>query len=100
VDETLARPYIDRQVTLPMPAHNNGGLDTAAQRLIVVRLLEDHARPVSREELHTARPDIGADRLDAAVDSLAEAQVVQADGLQVSSTPALKRLDDLQLVAI
>jgi hypothetical protein len=83
-----------------MPAHNNGGLDTAAQRVIVVRLLEDHAQPVTREELHTARPDIGVDRLDAAVISLAEAEVVRADGEQIRSAPALKRLDDLQLVAI
>ncbi len=82
-----------------MPGHNNG-LDTAAERVVLLRLLEDHERPVMREELHTARPDIGADRLDAAVLSLAEAQVVRADGEQVSSAPALKRLDDLQLVAI
>jgi len=83
-----------------MPAHNIGGLDTAAQRVVVVRLLEDHAQPVTRKELHAARPDIGADRPDAAVISLAEAEVVQADGEQVSSAPALKRLDHLQLVAI
>jgi len=63
-------------------------------------LREDHERPVTREELHAARSDIGADRLDVAVISLAEAEVVLADGQQVSSAPALKRLDDLQLVAI
>ncbi len=83
-----------------MPAHNNGGLDTPAEYAVVVRLLEDQAEPVSRDELYSSRREIGVERLDAAITSLAEAEVVRTEGSQVRSAPALQRLDDLQLIAI
>jgi hypothetical protein len=83
-----------------MPAHNNDGLDAAAEYAVVIRLLEDHTRPVPRHELYAARADIGGERLDAAIVSLAEAQVVTTEGDSVRSAPALERLDDLRLIAI
>jgi len=83
-----------------MPAHNNDGLDVAAEYAVVIRLLEDHSQPVIRDELHATRADIGAERLDAAVLSLAEAQVLRTEGDSIRSAPALRRLDDLRLVAI
>jgi hypothetical protein len=83
-----------------MPAHNIGGLDAAAEYAVVLRLLEDHTEPVTRDELYRARTDIGPQRLDAAILSLAEAQVVKAEGDGVRSAPALQRLDELRLVAI
>jgi hypothetical protein len=83
-----------------MPVHNNGGLDSPAERAVVVRLLEDYEQPVTRDELYSTRADIGAERLDAAIISLTEAQVVRADGGSVRTAPALRRLDDLRLIAI
>ncbi len=84
-----------------MPAHNNGGLDAPAEYAVVIRLLEDHAQPVTRDELYAARSDIGTERLDAAITRLAEAQVVRAEGDDhIRSSPALSRLDNLQLIAI
>ncbi len=83
-----------------MPAHNNGGLDAAAEYAVVIRLLEDHTQPVTRYELYATRADIGAERLDAAILSLTEAQVVRTERDGVRSAPALQRLDDLRLVAI
>jgi hypothetical protein len=83
-----------------MPDHNNGGLDTPAERAVVVRLLEDHAEPVTRDELQATRTDIGVERLDAAIVSLSEAEVVRTEGDHVRSAPALRRLDDLRLIAI
>jgi len=83
-----------------MPAHNNGDLDFTAEHAVVIRLLEDHTQPVTRDELHATRPDIAAERLDAAILSLANAQVVRTEGDRVRSAPALQRLDDLRLVAI
>jgi hypothetical protein len=83
-----------------MPAHNNGGLDAAAEYAVVIRLLEDHTQPATRNELYKTRADIGAERLDAAILSLAEAQVVRTEGDGVRSAPALERLDELRLVAI
>ncbi len=83
-----------------MPAHNNGGLDVAAQYAVVIRLIEDHTQPVTRDELYATRGDIGRERLDGAIDSLAEAEIVRMEGDSVRSAPALQRLDDLRLVAI
>ncbi len=83
-----------------MPAHNNAGLDAPAERAVVVRLLEDHEQPVTRDELHATREDIAPGRLDAAILSLAEADILKTEGTSVRSAPALKRLDDLRLVAI
>jgi hypothetical protein len=83
-----------------MPAHNNGGLDVAAEHAVVIRLLEDHTQPVSRDELYATRDDIGRERLEGAIVSLAEAEVVRTEGDSLRSAPALQRLDALQLVAI
>jgi len=83
-----------------MPANTSGELDDIAERAVILRLLEDHTRPVSRDELYAERQDIGADRLAAAILSLSEAEVLRAEDQQVQSAPALKRLDELRLVAI
>jgi hypothetical protein len=83
-----------------MPAYDTGGVDAAAEHAIVIRLREDHTQPVLRRELYAIRPDIGAARLDNAIISLTEAQVVRAEGNGVRSAPALQRLDDLRLIAI
>jgi hypothetical protein len=83
-----------------MPAHNNADLDAAAEHAVVVRLLEDHELAVTRDELYAAQPDLGVERLDAAVLSLAEVKVVLVTVGSVRSTPALQRLDELRLLAI
>jgi hypothetical protein len=83
-----------------MPAHNNGDLDATAEHAVVVRLLEDHAESVTRDELYATRSDINSERLDAAILSLAAAEVVSTEGDHIRSAPALIRLDDLRLIAI
>jgi hypothetical protein len=84
-----------------MPAHNNGGRDAVAEKIIVRRVLENHTEPVARSELYAARPDIGAERFDTAILSLTEAQILTAEvDSSVRSAPALQRLDDLNFIAI
>jgi hypothetical protein len=83
-----------------MPAHTSGGLDDVAERAVLLRLLEDHAQPVSRRELYAERDDIGADRLAAAIDSLRAAEVLRVEDEAIRSAPALQRLDGLRLIAI
>jgi hypothetical protein len=98
--ETPARPYIDREVALPTTVHNIGGLDAAAEITVIIRLLEDHTELVKRTELYETRPEIGAERLDAAILSLIEAQVICSEHGGVRCAAALQRLDALRLVAV
>jgi hypothetical protein len=81
-----------------MPRQDTDGLDIDAERAVVARLLEDASQLVTRDQLHIATPQLTADRLDAAVASLASARVlrIERDGLR--ATIPLKRLNAIRMV--
>lgn len=73
--------------------------DIAVQSTVVLQLL-GRAGAYPREDLYAALRDITVDRTTAALDSLADAGVVQFDGGGVRATEAVQRLDKLGLIAI
>lgn len=93
-------PTSTERLPLPMPANTTGESDDAAERAVVLRLLEDHDRPVSRDELCAERGDIGAERFAAAISALDAAEVLRVEGETIRSAPALQRLDGLRFIAI
>ena len=73
--------------------------DIAVQSTVLLQLL-GRAGAYPREDLYAALRDITVDRTTAALDSLADAGVVQFDEGGVRATDAVQRLDMLGLIAI
>lgn len=73
--------------------------DIAVQATVVLQLL-GRAGAYPRAELFAALRDVTADRVTAALDSLAAAGVVQLDSGAVRATEAVHRLDLLGLIAL
>ncbi|HTB70089.1 MAG TPA: hypothetical protein VK707_03845 [Solirubrobacteraceae bacterium] len=73
--------------------------DSAVQATVVLQLL-GRAAAYPRADLAAALTDIAADRITAALDSLADAGVVQLEAGGVRATEAVRRLDELGLIAI
>jgi ubiquinone biosynthesis protein UbiJ len=73
--------------------------DNAVQASVVLHLL-GRAGAYPRAELSAALGDIAADQLAAALDSLTQAGVVRSGSRDVQATEAVRRLDELGLIAI
>jgi ubiquinone biosynthesis protein UbiJ len=73
--------------------------DNAVQAKVVLQLL-GRAAAYPRADLSAALGDIATERIAAALDSLADAGVVELMGGGVRATEAVKRLDELALIAI
>jgi len=70
------------------------------ERAIVLQLLRDDRRQNwSRAEL-ASELSVGAPAIEAALSSLHGEGVVQLDDDQVSASPATRRLDGLELIAV
>lgn len=73
--------------------------DIAVQATVVLHLLgRDRAYP--RTNVFADLPGVGADELKAALASLADAGVIQLAEGNVRSSAALRRLDEIGLIAI
>jgi hypothetical protein len=71
------------------------------ERGIVLQVLrDDHAPLWTRDELKKEIPDFRPDEVNGAIDDLAAACVVEADGDRVSASLAARRLDKLELISI
>jgi len=76
------------------------GDPTAAERAVVVQLL-GRARAVTPAALYAAIRTATPAAIDAAVSSLAEAGVIHCSARgSLSTTPAVRRLDELGLVSL
>jgi predicted transcriptional regulator len=73
--------------------------DNAVQAKVVLQLL-GRVAAYPRTDLVAALEDIATERISAALDSLADAGVVEFEGAGVRATEAVKRLDELALIAI
>jgi hypothetical protein len=73
--------------------------DIGVQSTVVLQLL-GRVGAYPRADLYAALRDITADRTTAALDSLADAGVVQFDPGGVRATEAVRRLDRLGLISI
>lgn len=82
-----------------MRQQDTDSLDTAAERAVVARLLENTSETVTLDQLHAATPQITPERLGAAVTSLERAHVLHAERDALRATDALARLDRLGMVA-
>ncbi len=71
----------------------------SAEYLVVVQLL-DRARGRDRETLHRALGHRERKEIDAALASLERAGVLTVSGRTVRASPALARLEQLNLIAV
>jgi hypothetical protein len=70
-----------------------------AEYLVILEVLS-HARGRDRERMYHALRTQTREEVDAAIVSLVEAGVVIVKGARVHPTPALKRLEELNLIGI
>jgi hypothetical protein len=71
------------------------------ERAVVLQVLrDDHAPLWTRDELKKEIPDFPPDEVNGAIDDLAAACVVEADGDRVSASLAARRLDKLELISV
>jgi hypothetical protein len=74
-------------------------IDARTERLIVLQLIgSQHA--IERVRLYESFGDIETARLEAAVARLALAGVIDARATKLASTPALQRLNRLQMICL
>jgi len=73
--------------------------DVAAETAVVMQLL-NRADGCLTADLHGELKEFAADRIAAAVESLATAGVLRRDGGRIYATAALQRLDGLGMIAI
>jgi hypothetical protein len=73
--------------------------DAPAQAAVVLQLI-DRTAALPLEQLHHALRDVSADRITAALSSLAEVDVVRLTALSVYPSAALQRLDALNMICV
>ncbi len=74
-------------------------LDSRAEHLVVLAVAGVR-RGRRRERIHSELSDLGAQRVDEAIASLADAGVVVVAGRSVHQSSALERIDALNFLAI
>ena len=78
-----------------------GAAERRVQRLVVLQLLrDDHDRLWSGCELADRLPEVEAQALAGAIDSLTQEGVLCADGDALWASPALRRVDQLELICV
>jgi hypothetical protein len=80
----------------------SGARDTRpVERAVVLQILrDDHAARWSRAELAREMPDFAPAVLTAALERLEHAGVVRLHGPRLAASPAVRRLDELELIAV
>jgi DNA-binding HxlR family transcriptional regulator len=83
------------------PRESGAGDTWIVERAVVLQILrDDHAARWSRAELASEMPDFAPAVLATALERLEHTGVVRLDGSRVSASPAARRLDELELVAV
>jgi hypothetical protein len=77
----------------------NDPTDAPAEAAVVLQLT-GRLQALPREQLHEALDDISIERVNAALDSLAEADVVRLTAGSVHAGASLQRIDALGLICV
>ena len=73
----------------------------AVERLVMLQLLDhDEGDPLSRQQLSDELYDISPGELDAAVDGLEGVGLLRTSANAIWASPATRRMDELDLIAI
>jgi hypothetical protein len=67
---------------------------------IVLEVVLGHPNGQSREAIYRECPDIGRDSIDTAISSLEQVGLLRSPGHTVHATQALRRLEQLALIAL
>jgi hypothetical protein len=71
------------------------------ERLVMLQLLDhDEGDPLSRQQLYDELYDISPGELDAAVDGLEGVGLLRTSANAIWASPATRRMDELDLIAI